>query len=130
MITRAESPCLECGLTDPSFAAAPWIGGCPALAIGFAQSAIASSVLISVHQCPRSAVVAGIPIFRRAERMLRANEAEVLAVSFNPIRIAEPRLPRRTVLIAQFDAAHLSKAKTSCSERRETFARKALDVFI
>ena len=62
--------------------------------------------------------------------MLRAKLAEVLAVSFNPMRMAEPRLPRRTALIAQWLAAHLSSAKTSCSERRVTFARKALDVFI
>ena len=103
--------------------------GCPALAIGFAQMAMASSGLINVHQCPRSVAVVD-PILRRAERMLRAKLAEVLAVSFNPMRMAEPRLPRRTALIAQWLAAHLSSAKTSCSEKRETFARKALDVLI
>ena len=101
--------------------------GCPALAIGFAQRAMASSGLINVHQCPRSVAVVD-PILRRAERMLRAKDAEVLAVSLKPMRIADPRSPRRTALIAQFLVAHLSRARTSCSERRVTFALKALDV--
>ena len=125
MIIRESSLRLASELAPPF---AP--EGCPALAIGFAQRAMASSGLKSVHQCPRSVAVVEPPILRRAERMLRAKLAEVLAVSLKPMRIAVPRLPRRTALIAQWLAAHLSSAKTSCSERRETFARKALDVLI
>ncbi len=92
------------------------------------QSAIASCSLIKWHQWPRSATVE-MHILRRAERIVRPNEAEVRGVSRSPTSTTRPLSELNTALIAQFKVAHRCRCTASCSERRSC-ARNAFDVAI